>query len=206
MCLDLHGFAHYYSDYHYCSCCCYYYYYFFFTIIVVIITIIIIIIIIIIILIIITITIIINVVILVMLLLFYKLMCWHLNPLSPKQWSVCKFSLYYPHKIDCLVMRIKQMIIQNNWSEMENKTLPNCLQWNYRDSLGTFSSAVYGVFRAIKSYRKHFSCCCWCCRAVEDEVFNTAMSLAERYQVPRWDMFMAHLEWLFTDTEWVAFL
>ena len=27
--------------------------------------------------------------------------------------SVCKFSLHYPHKMGCLVMRIKQMIIHS---------------------------------------------------------------------------------------------
>ena len=37
------------------------------------------------------------------------------------------------------------------------------------------------------------------CRALEDEVFNTAMSLAERYDVSKWEMLMTHLECLFSD-------
>ena len=34
-----------------------------------------------------------------------------LNHLSPASLSVCRFSLHYPHKISCFVIRIKQMII-----------------------------------------------------------------------------------------------
>ena len=54
----------------------------------------------------------------------------------PATLTVCKFSLYYPYKISCLVMRIQQMTIHNNLSKMKNKILPTCLQGNYRDSLG----------------------------------------------------------------------
>ena len=36
-------------------------------------------------------------------------------------------------------------------------------------------------------------------RALEEEVFNTAMSLAERYDVSKWEMLMTHLECLFSD-------
>ena len=54
--------------------------------------------------------------------------------------SACKFSLHYPHKISCLVVRIKQLIIHSNLSKMKNKILPTCLQGNYRDSLGEFSN------------------------------------------------------------------
>ena len=62
--------------------------------------------------------------------------------------SVCKFSLHYPHKTSCLVMRIKQLIIQNNLSKMKNNILPTSLQDNCRDSLGEFSNTSYGVFGA----------------------------------------------------------
>ena len=41
---------------------------------------------------------------------------------------------------------MKQMIIHSNFSEMKNKILPTSLQGNYRDSLGEFSNASYGVF------------------------------------------------------------
>ena len=36
----------------------------------------------------------------------------------------------------------------SNLSKMKNKTLPTCLQGNYRDSLGEFSTTPYGVFGA----------------------------------------------------------
>ncbi|XP_022807104.1 neuroblastoma-amplified sequence-like isoform X1 [Stylophora pistillata] len=36
--------------------------------------------------------------------------------------------------------------------------------------------------------------------ALEEEVFSTAMSLAERYDVSKWEMFMTHLESLFLDS------
>ena len=45
-------------------------------------------------------------------------------------------------------MRIKQIIIHNNLSKMKSRILPNCLQGNYRDSLGEFSNTSYGVFEA----------------------------------------------------------
>ena len=43
-------------------------------------------------------------------------------------------------------MRIKQLIIYTNLSEMKNKILPTCLQGNYRYSLGEFSNTSYGMF------------------------------------------------------------
>ena len=33
---------------------------------------------------------------------------------APASLSECKFSLHYPHKISCLLMRIRQMNIHNN--------------------------------------------------------------------------------------------
>ena len=36
-------------------------------------------------------------------------------------------------------------------------------------------------------------------RTVEEEVFRTAMSLADRYEVSKWEMLMTHLECLFLD-------
>ena len=45
-------------------------------------------------------------------------------------------------------MRIKQMIIQSNFTKMKNIILPICLQGNYRDSLGEFSNTSYGAFGA----------------------------------------------------------
>ena len=38
-------------------------------------------------------------------------------------------------------------------------------------------------------------------RSVDDQIFDTAISLAERYDISKWEMFMSHLEWLFTDSE-----
>ena len=74
--------------------------------------------------------------------------CWFLTLSVPAILSVCKLSLHYPYKIRCLVMRIKQSIIQSNLSELKRKTLPTCLQVNYRNSLGEFSNASCGVFGA----------------------------------------------------------
>lgn len=42
---------------------------------------------------------------------------------------------------------------------------------------------------------------CSCYRALEEEVFNTALSLADRYEVSKWEMLMTHLESLFSDTK-----
>ncbi|XP_072498758.1 NBAS subunit of NRZ tethering complex [Notamacropus eugenii] len=35
---------------------------------------------------------------------------------------------------------------------------------------------------------------------LENNVYNIALSLAQRYSVPRWEVYMTHLEFLFTDT------
>ena len=48
-------------------------------------------------------------------------------------------------------MRIKQMIIHSNLSDMKNKTLQTCLQGNYRDSLGEFSNTSYDLFGAERA-------------------------------------------------------
>ena len=42
-------------------------------------------------------------------------------------------------KLTCLVMKIKQMTTNNNFTKMKNKILPSCLQRKYRDSLGEFT-------------------------------------------------------------------
>ena len=49
--------------------------------------------------------------------------------------------------MSCLVIRIKQMIIHSNLSEIKSKILPTCLQGKYRHSLGEFSKTSYGVLR-----------------------------------------------------------
>ena len=51
-----------------------------------------------------------------------------LTLLAPACLSVCKFSLYYPYKISCLVMRIKQMVILGNVSKRKNSIL-NLFTW-----------------------------------------------------------------------------
>ena len=63
--------------------------------------------------------------------------------------SVCRFSLHYPHKTICLVIRIKQMIIHSKLFMIKNQILITCLQRNYRDSLGEFSNDSYGVFASL---------------------------------------------------------
>ena len=45
-----------------------------------------------------------------------------------------------------MVMRIKQVVIHDcSLSKMKNNILLNCLQGNYRNSLGEFSNTSYGV-------------------------------------------------------------
>ena len=74
--------------------------------------------------------------------------CTTLTLSAPASLSVCKFSLYYPRKRSCLVMRIKRMVIYRNISKMKNKILPTSLRGNFRDSLGEFSNVSYGMFGA----------------------------------------------------------
>lgn len=41
------------------------------------------------------------------------------------------------------------------------------------------------------------------CRSLDPEVYEVAVSLAERYNVPLWELYMSHLEFVFTDSGWV---
>ena len=65
---------------------------------------------------------------------------------APASLTVCKFSLQQPHKISCLVVRIKHLIVLSNLSKMKNNILTTCLQGNCRESLGEFSNSSHGVF------------------------------------------------------------
>ena len=71
-----------------------------------------------------------------------------LTPSATASLSVYIFSLHYPCKISCLVMRIKQMIIHSKLSKMKDKTLRTCLQGNFRDSSREFGKMSYGLFGA----------------------------------------------------------
>ena len=62
--------------------------------------------------------------------------------------SMYKFSIHYSHKISCLIMRIKQMVIHSNLSKMKNKIFATCLKGNNRDSSGKSSNTSYGVLGA----------------------------------------------------------
>ena len=62
-----------------------------------------------------------------------------LKPFSSASLSVFKFSIHYPHKIRCLVMRIKQVSI-HDISQMDNKIPPTYLQG---DNSGEFSNTSY---------------------------------------------------------------
>ena len=82
--------------------------------------------------------------------------------ISSSSLSVWKFSIYYyQHKISCLAIRIKQMIIHSNLPQMTNQTLPTCLQGDYRDGLGEFSNASYGVFGAERVRHSTRGSCTW---------------------------------------------
>ena len=80
-------------------------------------------------------------------------MYFYLSLSAPDCLSVFEFSLHYPHKISCLVMRIKQMIMHSNVSKMRNKLLPNLFRKKTKDSLGEFSNMSYGVFAAERVSR-----------------------------------------------------
>lgn len=41
------------------------------------------------------------------------------------------------------------------------------------------------------------------CRTLDDGVYKIALSLAKRYSVPLWEVYMTHLEFLFTDSGYV---
>lgn len=46
-----------------------------------------------------------------------------------------------------------------------------------------------------------FSSPCVCVsRTLEEDVYRIALSLAKRYSVPLWEVYMTHLEFLFTDS------
>ncbi|KAL5010071.1 hypothetical protein ScPMuIL_012376 [Solemya velum] len=38
------------------------------------------------------------------------------------------------------------------------------------------------------------------CRSLEEEVYDLSVSLADRYDIPPWEVYMAHLEFLFADS------
>lgn len=52
----------------------------------------------------------------------------------------------------------------------------------------------------MKKTLSHSVCCFLMHRSCEQEMIDMAMSLAERYQMPLWDIYMVHLEFLFTDS------
>jgi hypothetical protein len=41
-------------------------------------------------------------------------------------------------------------------------------------------------------------------RSLESDVYNMAVSLAGTYKVPLWEVFMAHLEFLFDESWYVS--
>ena len=66
-----------------------------------------------------------------------KLHFWleHFQPEPVYQYQVYKSSLHYPHKISCLVMRTKLLIIHCNLLKMKMKIFRTCLQGHYQGSL-----------------------------------------------------------------------
>lgn len=44
------------------------------------------------------------------------------------------------------------------------------------------------------------SACVSVLRTLDDSVYRIALSLAKRYNVPLWEVYMTHLEFLFTDS------
>ena len=68
------------------------------------------------------------------------------NPFSSSQFISMQISVCYPHKLSCLVVKIKQMIIYSNLSQMKNNILSTYLQGNFRGRLGEFINTSYGMF------------------------------------------------------------
>ena len=75
-------------------------------------------------------------------------MCIILTFSAPASLSVCKFSLHYPHKISCLVMRTKPLIINSNLSKMKNKFS----QLFYKETIETVQE---------NSVIHHITACLW---------------------------------------------
>ena len=80
------------------------------------------------------------------------------NPFSSSQFISFKFSLHFPHKLSCLVMRIKQLIIHSNLSKMKK----NLSRPDYKETMETVwariqQCVIYSVFGAkrVKTLTTH---------------------------------------------------
>ena len=58
------------------------------------------------------------------------------------------------------------------------------------------------VFSSVQWNLNHYfpPLCLYVFRTLDDSVYRIALSLAKRYSVPLWDVYMTHLEFLFTDS------
>ena len=66
---------------------------------------------------------------------------------APASLSVCKFSVHYPHKTSCLVMRKQQVVINSNLSKIKN---PKFSKRVYKQTIETVwgNSAIHhGVYK-----------------------------------------------------------
>ncbi|XP_048583516.1 NBAS subunit of NRZ tethering complex isoform X2 [Nematostella vectensis] len=115
----------------------------------------------------------------------------------------------FTHKPTDVIEHVVRFVIDgvpSEWSE-ELHALSTCLlQWY--NQMADFSQAQLlqslgrgvdiGRFARDSEYKRETIL--GLTMTLEEEVFNTAVSLAERYDVPGWLVLMTHLEWLFTDS------
>nr|KAG5692694.1 hypothetical protein BaRGS_008557 [Batillaria attramentaria] len=114
-------------------------------------------------------------------------------------------SLYLqpPSRIAQLVMLHLKAHPEREWPPAVSPLVPLLMQcrtrlqdWHQAQALQRLAPGVDVVrFTQDAEYKKETilgSC--------EEEVYGMAVSLAERYQLPLWDIYMAHLEYLFSDS------
>ncbi|KAK7477823.1 hypothetical protein BaRGS_00030901 [Batillaria attramentaria] len=117
-------------------------------------------------------------------------------------------SLYLqpPSRIAQLVMLHLKAHPEREWPPAVSPLVPLLMQcrtrlqdWHQAQALQRLAPGVDVVrFTQDAEYKKEtilglaMSC--------EEEVYGMAVSLAERYQLPLWDIYMAHLEYLFSDS------
>ncbi|KAK7115948.1 NBAS subunit of NRZ tethering complex-like [Littorina saxatilis] len=114
--------------------------------------------------------------------------------------------LHLPSRLSKIVVQHINSQPERDWPEGVKGVIPHLLKcrsrledWNQAQALQRLAPGVDGNrFASDPEYKKEtilglaMSC--------EEEVYGMAVHLAERYNLPLWDIFMAHLEYLFSDS------
>lgn len=77
-------------------------------------------------------------------------------------------------------------------SDYKKETILGLTEWagHVRD--------IHAIF-LLRALRQILFPVCFC-RTLDDSVYKIALSLAKRYSIPLWEVYMTHLEFLFTDS------